>query len=184
MKKTDENNELIETTFLKDSVEEYLKDPVDEKAIDVVTHLVFLAGTGKKALMPLLNLTRLALDFNPDTEAGDLFEDGPEPDELFTFIEVEDGRLWFPLFTCKDEIGEAVKTNAVKAVPIKSILEAALDAESIEGIIINPESDGFALSKVTFGFILEKAKELEGMEEAGVTFRPVHTKNKNRKNKK
>ncbi len=86
MKKTDENNELMETTFLKDSVEEYLKDPVDEKAIDIVTHLVFLVGTGKKALMPLLNLTRLALDFNPDTEVGDLFEDGPEPEELLTFI--------------------------------------------------------------------------------------------------
>ena len=182
--KNNEKDELMETTFLKVSVEEYLKDPVDEKAIDVVTHLVFLVGTGRKALMPLLNLTRLTLDFNPDAEAGELFGEGPEPDELFTFIEGEDGRLWFPLFTDKDEIGEAVKTNAVRAVPIKSILEAALDAESIEGIIINPESDGFALSKVTFGFILEKAKELEGMDGSGVTFRPVRKKNNRKNNKK
>ena len=87
-----EENELLETTYLKDSVVEYLEDPFDERAFYVMTHLAVLAGTGARALMPLLNLTRCVLDFNPDTEAEDLFEDGPEPEELFMFVESEDGR--------------------------------------------------------------------------------------------
>ena len=143
--KNNEKNELLETTYLKESVAEYLEEPSDERAFYVVMHLAALAGTGAKALMPLLDLTLLAMDFNPDTEPEDLFEDGPDPEELFMFVESEDGHRWFPLFTDKGELGGVEKTNAVRAVNVRSIIEAAMEYEAFDGIIINPNSDNFAL---------------------------------------
>ncbi len=174
-----EENELLETTYLKDSVVEYLEDPFDERAFYVMTHLAVLAGTGARAFMPLLNLTRCVLDFNPDTEAEDLFEDGPEPEELFMFVESEDGRRWFPLFTDKNELDGAEKTNAVRAVTVRSIIEAAMDSEAIDGIIINPNSDSFALSKITFEHMLELADRFADMDITSSGFRSVRLERKN-----
>lgn len=176
-----ENNELIETTFLKESVEEYLKDPDDERAVYVMSHLALLAGTGAKALMPLLDLTFCVLDFNPDTEAEDLFENGPEPEELFTFYESDDGRKWFPLFTDRNELGDVEKTNAVRAVTVRSIIEKALESEVIDGIMINPNSDSFALSKVTFEFLLEKADKVAEMDVPASTIRSVRIEKNSKK---
>ena len=177
--KNNEKDELMETAILKESVTEFLEDPCDERGFYVMTHLMLLAGTGAKAYMTLLNLTRCALDFNPDTEAKDLFGDGPEPEELFTFVESEDGRRWFPLFTDKNEIGDALKTNAVRVVTVRSIIEAALDSEAIDGIIINPNSDSFALSKVAFEYLLEKADKLEDKDTPASSIRSVRLERKN-----
>ena len=177
--KNNEKDELMETAILKESVTEFLEDPCDERGFYVMTHLMLLAGTGAKAYMTLLNLTRCALDFNPDTEAKDLFGDGPEPEELFTFVESEDGRRWFPLFTDKNEIGDALKTNAVRVVTVRSIIEAALDSEAIDGIIINPNSDSFALSKITFEHMLELADRFADTDITSSEFRSVRLERKN-----
>lgn len=179
--KNNEKNELLETTYLKESVAKYLEDPTDERAFYVIMHLAALAGTGAKAHMPLLDLTLLAMDFNPDTEPEDLFEDGPDPEELFMFVESEDGHRWFPLFTDRDELGGVEKTNAVRAVNVRSIIEAAMEYEAFDGIIINPNSDNFALSKVTFEHLLEQADRFADMGIPASSIRSVRFEKKNNK---
>ena len=169
---------MNDLTVLKDFIAEYEIDHIDEKAIDVMFYLAVLMGEDSKAPMPLMNVIRVALDLNPDTEIEDVFEDGPEPEELFVFIESEDGRRWFPIFTDMKEIDGAEKTNAVREVPIKSIVEAALDAEVIDGIMINPNSDAFAIADFALEFLLEKAEELKGIKGSGVDVRPASSKNK------
>ena len=178
--KNNEKDELMETTILKESVEEFLKDPCDERAVYVMTHVALLAATGSKAYMPLLNLTCMVLDFNPDTKAEDLFGDNPEPDELFAFIESEDGCRWFPLYTDMSELDGAEKTNAVRVVTVRSIIEAALDTEAVDGIMINPNSDSFAISRDAFEFMLEQADKYAEMGIPASAIRSVSIEKKDK----
>ena len=178
--KNNEKDELMETAILKDSVAEFLKDPADERAVYVITHLALLAATGAKAYMPLMNLTRMVLDFNPDTKVEDLFGDSPDPDELFAFIESEDGRRWFPLYTHMSELDGAEKTNAVRVVTVRSIIETALDTEAVDGIMINPNSDSFALSRDAFEFLLEQADKYAEMGIPASAIRSVRIEKKNK----
>ena len=177
------NNKPMSTAYIKDFIAAYFEKPKDnERGSDVLIYLMYLIGDGKTAPMPLMNLTLCALDLNPDTESEDIFGDGPDPEELFCFVESEDGRKWFPLYSDVSEIGEAVNTNVVREVSVRSIVEAALDTETIDGIMINPDSDSFAVSKIVFERMLEKAEGFKGMEEAGVVMNPATSKkNKRRK---
>ena len=163
------NDNMLDVTLLKEALEVFREYPTETNAVVVMKSMTILTGMGKKVQMPLINLTRCVLDFNPDTEVEDLFEEGPKPEELFVFVESEDGRRWFPLYTDKDELGDVEKTNAVRAVTIRSVMETTLDIESIDGIMINPDSDAFAVSKEAFEFMLEQAEKFEGMEEVGVS---------------
>lgn len=172
---------MLDVTLLKEALEVFKEDPTEENAVVVLKSMTIVAGMGRKVHMPLLDITRCVLDFNPDTEVEDLFEDGPEPEELFVFIESVDGRRWFPLFTDKNELGDVEKTNAIRTVTIRSIMETALNIESIDGIMINPDRDAFAVSKEAFEFMLEQAEMFEGMEEAGVSIRLDRSEKKNTK---
>ena len=67
---------MNDLTVLKDFIAEYEIDHIDEKAIDVMFYLAVLMGEDSKAPMPLMNVIRVALDLNPDTEIEDVFEDG------------------------------------------------------------------------------------------------------------
>ena len=169
---------MNDLAVLKDFVTAFEKEPTDARAGEVMFYLTILMGCEEKAPVPLMNVTRIALDFNPDTEIEDVFDDSPYPEDHIIVVESEDGRRWFPIFTDRKELNGTEKTNVVREVPIRSILEEAIKAEVIDGIMINPETNAFAIVKEALPFLLEKADELGEIKDCGVDVRPVSSDNK------
>ena len=78
------------------------------------------------------------------------------------------------------ELDGAEKTNAVRVVTVRSIIETALDTEAVDGIMINPNSDSFALSRDAFEFLLEQADKYAEMGIPASAIRSVRIEKKNK----
>lgn len=160
-------DELYNTMYIKETIEEYIKNPNEQTEADVMVHLIMRLLEDGKA--PIAFMNQIVFDLDPDKEIEDVFTDDMEEDEIFIVIEGDDGRNWIPLYTDMKELNGIEKTNAVKEVPIRNIIERAIGAPGIDGILINPETDKFAILKPGLEFLIDKTDELEDMsdEDAG-----------------
>ena len=158
-------DEFLNNMYIKDSIKECMASE-DKDPSMVFVELILRLNEAGKAPMPLMNFTSIVFELDPDVEIEDIFDGGPEPDEMFVYVEDEDGSKWFPLFTDREEIGVEARDNAVKEVPIREIFEKAIYTPGIKGIIINPHTDGLAISNEGLEFMLDKADELQVMDDA------------------
>ena len=154
MKQTEE--ELYNNVYIKDVIREFFEDQTDEKFELVFGHLMFRMAEGGKAPMPLMNVTRIAWDFSGESDAG-VFEDLDESD-LYLRIKGNNGKYWIPLFTDRSEIGDIVNTNAVKEVPIRDIFITAHKDSNLNGVLINPQTDGFTVPQEFLEEMIEQEK--------------------------
>ena len=153
----------LNNKYIKDSIKE-CKESEDMDPTMVFAEIILRMNEEGKAPMPLMNFTSIVFELDPEIEVEDVFDGGPEPDEVFVYIETEDGNKWFPLYTDKEEIDDCAKNNAVREVPIRDILEKALLTPGIKGVIVNPKTDGLAIHNEGVEFMLEKADELQEKE--------------------
>ncbi len=151
-------DELYNTMYIKEIIQEFYEDDTPEKCFNICGHLLIRMAEGGTAPMPLLNIVRIAFAFEPDTEVEDIFPEGEEPEE-FVYLTLDDGTKWLPLFTDREEFKDVAKDNLVKEVPIRDIIEQAFDRPDIEGVIINPESEHYVLVREALEFLLEKEEE-------------------------
>ena len=160
-------DELYNTMYIKETIEEFIANPNEQSYADVMVHLIMRMLEDGKA--PIAFMNQIAIDFDPDREIEDVFAYDTEEDEIFVVLEGEDGKNWIPLYTDMKELNGIEKTNMVKEVPIRNILERAIDAPGIDGILINPETDKLAILKLGLEFLVDKTYELEDMsdEDAG-----------------
>ena len=106
----------------------------------------------------MLNEIRIVWGVEPDAEFKDVFaEDNEMGNKIVAFSSNRDGLKWLPIFTSREEVGDYAETNAVKLVPIREILEKAYEDADAAGIIINPNTDGFALCKEAIEIILNNS---------------------------
>ena len=153
MKQTEE--ELLNTMYIKDIVNEYNEDQSEEKYMMLFGQLMLRMAEGGKAPMPLMNITRITLDLDGETDTKDFFPDLDESD-LFMRVKGNNGKYWIPLFTDRYEIGDVCKTNAVKEVPIRDIIKMAHSDSELNGVLINPQTQGFTLSQDFLALMLEQ----------------------------
>ncbi len=156
---------FLNNMYIKDSIKE-CKESVDMDPSMVFVEIILRMTEGGKAPMPLMDITRIVFELDPDIEIDDIFDGGPEPEEVFVYIEDENGNKWFPLYTDMEEIDVEARANAVREVPIRDILEKAIYTPGIKGIVVNPHTDGLAISNEGVEFMLERTDELQDREEA------------------
>jgi len=155
----------LNNKYIKDSIKE-CRESEDMDSAMVFVEIILRMTEAGTAPMPLMNFTSIVFELDPDIEVEDIFDGGPEPDELFVYIEDEDGNRWFPLYTDMEEIGVEARDNAVREVPIREILEKAIYTPGIKGIIVNPHTDALAINDKGVEFMLDKADELLESDEA------------------
>ena len=153
MKQTEE--ELLNTMYIKDIVNEFNEDQSEEKYMMLFGHLMLRMAEGGKAPMPLMNITRITLDLDGETDKKDFFPDLDESD-LFMRVKGNNGKYWIPLFTDRDEIGDVCKTNVVKEVPIRDIIRMAHSDRELNGILINPKTQGYPLCQEYLELMLDQ----------------------------
>ena len=68
----------------------------------------------------------------------------------------ENGNEWFPLYTDMDEIEGHVPSCITMNVPIRTILENALNSDRVMGVAVNPFTDQMLLAKKIVGVILDE----------------------------
>ena len=155
----------LNNRYIKDSIKE-CRESEDMDSAMVFAEIMLRMTEAGTAPMPLMNFTSIVFELDPAIEVEDIFDGGPEPDELFVYIEDEDGNRWFPLYTDMEEIGVEARDNAVREVPIREILEKAIYTPGIKGIIVNPHTDALAINDKGVEFMLDKADELLESDEA------------------
>ena len=147
-------DETLNSVFIKDYIKEYFENETEENAFMIYGQLMLRVCEGGKAPMPLMNITSVALSLDPDADAKDMFTDIPDS-ELYVRIKGKNGRYWLPLFTDRSEMQELADTNPIKEVPIKEIFELAHSLPGLNGVLINPFTDGFTLVQEQLSIMLE-----------------------------
>ena len=66
-----------------------------------------------------------------------------------------DGKLWIPLFTDEEEIYKGETTNIIFETSIDFLIGSAFSNEEVEGLVINPFGQSFAMSKDLIKIILD-----------------------------
>ena len=158
-------DEFLNNMYIKDSIKE-CRESEDMDPTMVFVEIILRMNEEGKAPMPLMDIIRIAFELDPDVEIEDIFDGGPEPEEVFVYIESEDGNKWFPLYTDMEEIDAEAMNNAIREVPIREILEKALYTPGIKGIVVNPHTDGLAISNEGVEFMLDKLDLLQKRDEA------------------
>ena len=151
-------DETLNSVFIKDYLKTYFENETEENAFMIYGQLMLRICEGGKAPMPLMNITNVALSLDPDVEAEDMFPDMPES-ELYVKIKGVNGRYWLPLFTDRSEMQGLTDTNQVKEVPIKEIVELAHSLPGLNGVLINPFTDGFTLVQEQLDIMIETAPQ-------------------------
>lgn len=151
-------DETLNSVFIKDYLKTYFENETEENAFMIYGQLMLRICEGGKAPMPLMNITNVALSLDPDVEAEDMFPDMPES-ELYVKIKGVNGRYWLPLFTDRSEMQGLTDTNQVKEVPIKEIVELAHSLPGLNGVLINPFTDGFTLVQEQLAIMIETAPQ-------------------------
>lgn len=148
------NDELYNTMYIKEIIQEFYEDETPEKCFNICGHLLIRMAEGGLAPMPLMNIVRIVFNLDSDSDVEDMFPEGDDPEE-FVFLTKEDGTKWLPLYTDRSEFKDRIKDNRVKEVPIRDIIEQAFDRDDIEGVIINPETEHYVLIREALEFLLE-----------------------------
>jgi len=157
-------DEKLNTVYIKEVIGAFTECPDDDNALMIFAHLIFRISKNGKAPVALEDEMRVVWDFNPDAVPEDVFERLPEQGTTFV-VSNEDGEKWMPLFTSREEMGELAESNEVIEVPIREILERVCDDPALAGLVINPETDGFAIDRDGVRFLLERVDEFEDFED-------------------
>lgn len=99
-----------------------------------------------------------ALDM--DLIENDEVEDVNQIPVSFLGLEDEDGGVMAAVFTSMDELGE-VDDGDIEAIPVKMIFQFVKNMRRLDGIIINPFSDRFVVSKEKIGEVLDDLEQSE-----------------------
>ncbi|MBR6210856.1 MAG: SseB family protein [Clostridiales bacterium] len=157
-------DEKLNTVYIKEVIGAFTECPDDDNALMIFAHLLFRISKNGKAPVALKNEMRIAWDFDPDAVPEDVFESMPEPDTTFVVCN-DEGEQWMPLFTSREEMGELAESNEVVEVPIREILEKLCDDPALAGLVINPETDKFAIDRDGVKYLLEEVDAFEAMTE-------------------
>lgn len=121
------------------------------RVIDFVMNQVF---TNTSLYTPMVDMYHNL--FTPkEIKIGDTFTI-EEPVHLkIDEMKDENNKLWIPLFSSEAEIDKGECSNIRMSIPVLDLIKVAFTKENIEGIVINPFSQGFVLSNQTLGFMLK-----------------------------
>ena len=156
-------DELMNTMYIKEIVEEANKENSEDNVVSVFLHLMLRVKEEGLAPMAFQNPISFLLGLDPDMELEDVFEGIGDTEERFVVLE-DNGFKWIPLFTDRTEMADLEQTNKVREVPIRDILEEAAYKDGIVGIVINPFTDGFAIFKPILESMLEEIDKLNDLE--------------------
>ena len=147
-------DEKLNTVYIKEVIGAFTECPDDDNALMIFAHLLFRISKNGKAPVAL----------KKDAVPEDVFESMPEPDTTFVVCN-DEGEQWMPLFTSREEMGELAESNEVVEVPIREILERLCDDPALAGLVINPETDKFAIDRDGVKYLLEEVDAFEAMAE-------------------
>lgn len=58
-----------------------------------------------------------------------------------------EGKHWFPIFLSEEERAKGTTPNIIMEVPIRNIVQCAIDNPSVEGVVVNPFGPAFPIPK-------------------------------------
>lgn len=72
-------------------------------------------------------------------------------------VSEENVSKWLPLYTGREELLRDRENVTVKDMPIRELIEQALDNEELMGIMINPDNECLVVCRDALKFILDNA---------------------------
>ena len=166
--------DLEDGTFLKECIQEFLKDTENKQAFgfllallrscSVIVPCAIQLNDAAAAIMEKLENDGKSIDDLSEEEAG-IFQQGMHFDPA---ILESEGHKFLPAFSNAEEIGEHMEDGARVNMPFLHAIEMALDAgNDIEGIVINAYTDNFIINKELFGTIRKMEPLFPDSEEMG-----------------
>ena len=147
------SNEYVDNLFIKFAAADLISNFSEETRSRLLLQFIVRMKDDGTAPAPMMNSVHVALNFSPDIELEDVFPDDFEPEKRNCLMGYED-KTYMPLFTDVDELDDFADSNIVEPMPIKDIIEKALEDEDIAGIVINPFNEALCLTRDTLEFIL------------------------------
>lgn len=89
-------------------------------------------------------------------------------DMLFRLVDTKDGKKFLPVFTDEEEVKRKNPTGCA-ALPIRAVLDQALHMTNIEGILLNPWGESFAITNRNVKALLDSDNMLY-MQRRGIFF--------------
>lgn len=148
------SNDYVDNLFIKFAIEDLKKDNTEENGFKLMMQIGLRIRANGMAPAPLMDSVHVVLSFSPDVELEDVFPEDFEPEKRNCLLVHED-RDWMPLFTDVDELDDFAETNVVEPMLIRDIIEKVIDDENIAGLVINPFTDAFVISKDSLKYFLE-----------------------------
>ena len=150
-------DEELNNTYIKEAAQKFIKSEEPEEMFLLIAQILCRIKDDGTAPTPMMNSTDIVWGVPPDVELEDVFPAEENRERRSCIIEV-DGEKWFPLFTDVEELDGLEDTNVVEDIPIKTVIELAFSEEDISGIVINPNSEAFAMRKELLYVILNLLK--------------------------
>lgn len=148
------NNEVLNRLYIKEPAEKFMTTESTEDMFLLVAHLIVRIRCDGTAPTPIMNNTLIVIGLDPSTELEDVLPPEYEPAELPCLFHF-DNESFLPLFTDSSELDEYERTNPIKNMEIRRLVEDAFYNEDIDGILINPYSDAFVIKKEMLAVILQ-----------------------------
>ena len=150
-----ENEEFDYNLCIKEVVGNMVENPCQENFMHVIAEMVLRINAEATVPTPMQKVTYIVLGLDPDAQLKDAIPRDTEEENKIAVFTDENGTNWLLLFSTFDELQDLQYEHRIDYVPIRDIFEKALEDETIEGILINPYSDSYALRKDVIGFVLE-----------------------------
>ena len=129
----------------------HVEDP-EEAAKGKLAFLMELFEQIKKGTTvptPFLDVNNAFFDcIDPDNiVVGETFQLKKEARLRLDKMQDPEGKHWFPIFLSEEERAKGTTPNIIMEVPIRNIVQCAIDNPSVEGVVVNPFGPAFPIPK-------------------------------------
>ena len=146
--------EFIDNFTIKLAAEDLINEPGEEAFKNLALELAIHIRNNGRVPTPVQNELHVVLGLEPDAELADVFPEDRDIGNRIVVVCDDDGGRWLPIFTERDELQGMEKTNTIKVLTIREIIEQVYYEDEYEGIIINPNTDALGLRKESLGIVL------------------------------
>ena len=150
-----QGNEIIEV-----SIENALKRNDKEGLLLVLQVILSRMSQEGGVIVPFYPTTPIVPDMDLEkAQVGDVITMKQDIRAKMDTVKDESGKLWFPVFTSKEEVEKGQTGNILITKNLEDMLRLTLASDDVVGIVINPFGTSFCVSKELAKCLLEHYEE-------------------------
>lgn len=152
MDEYDRNDRCYRNYIIKNAIHSLLNAKDDERHSRFIGLMSIIAERiceNGEVIVPFVDVKDALINMiNPDTvSVGDTICLDEEVRLKMDTVTDGSGRLWYPIFTDRDELEKGAVSNVIMLVSMKDMLCNGLKCETVEGVVFNPFGEAFVMDK-------------------------------------